>query len=105
MYKNDIKLFEFTAKQWTENYAREMTPDDKVKKLMEMGFPEDMCRDALQRYDFDENLALNFLLGAWTHIKHWREQSYALLVPNAKVGSRWEPTKPSDWPDSERWKM
>lgn len=47
MYKNDIKLFEFTAKQWTENYAREMTPDDKVKKLMEMGFPEDMCRDAL----------------------------------------------------------
>jgi len=63
MYKNDIKLFEFTAKQWTENYAREITPDDKVRKLMEMGFPEDMCRDALNRYDFDENLALNFLLG------------------------------------------
>ena len=40
MYKNDIKLFEFTAKQWTENYAREITPDDKVKKLMEMGFPD-----------------------------------------------------------------
>lgn len=63
MYKQDIKLFEFTAKQWTENYARQITPDDKVKKLMEMGFPEDVCRDALQRYDFDENLALNFLLG------------------------------------------
>ena len=63
MYKNDIKLFEFTAKQWTENYAREMTPDDKIKKLMEMGFDQASCLDALQRYDFDENLALNFLLG------------------------------------------
>ena len=54
MYKNDIKLFEFTAKQWTENYAKQSSPDDKVKKLMEMGFPEEMCRDALSRYDFNE---------------------------------------------------
>jgi hypothetical protein len=30
---------------------------------MEMGFPEDVCREALERYDMDENLALNFLLG------------------------------------------
>jgi len=30
---------------------------------MEMGFPEDECRKALERYDFDENLALNYLLG------------------------------------------
>jgi len=48
---------------WTENYAKEQTIDEKVKKLMEMGFPEDTCRDALQRYDQDENLALNYLLG------------------------------------------
>lgn len=32
---------------WTENFAKESTVDDKIKKLMEMGFPEDMCRDAL----------------------------------------------------------
>lgn len=62
-YKSDHKLFEYTAKSWTENFAKELTVDDKVKKLMEMGFPEDMCREALERYDFDENLALNFLLG------------------------------------------
>lgn len=62
-YKTDRKLFEYTAKQWTENFAKEKTLDDKVKNLMEMGFPEDMCREALQRYDYDENLALNFLLG------------------------------------------
>jgi uncharacterized UBP type Zn finger protein len=40
-----------------------VTVDDKVKKLMEMGFDEESCKDALQRYDFDESLALNFLLG------------------------------------------
>ena len=56
-------MFEYTAKMWTENFAKESTIDDKVKKLMEMGFPEDMCKDALQRYDYDENLALNYLLG------------------------------------------
>ena len=33
---------------------------------MEMGFPEDVCVEALERYDGDENLALNFLLGGWT---------------------------------------
>ena len=49
---------------WTENFAKEVTAEDKVKKLMEMGFTEDQCKDALQRYDFDENLALNYLLGA-----------------------------------------
>ena len=30
-----------------------------------MGFPEDVCAEALERYDGDENLALNFLLGGW----------------------------------------
>ena len=32
---------------------------------MEMGFPEDVCAEALERYDGDENLALNFFLGGW----------------------------------------
>lgn len=34
---------------------------------MEMGFPEDVCAEALERYDGDENLALNFLLGGWNN--------------------------------------
>ena len=41
MFKNDKKLFEYTAKMWCENFAKEQTVDDKVKKLMEMGFTED----------------------------------------------------------------
>ncbi len=47
MYKNDKKMFEYTAKLWTENYAKETTMEDKVRKLMDMGFPEDTCKDAL----------------------------------------------------------
>jgi len=62
-YKTDKKIFEYTAKTWTENFAKEQTIDDKIKKLMEMGFDENVCREALERYDQDENLALNFLLG------------------------------------------
>jgi ubiquitin-conjugating enzyme (huntingtin interacting protein 2) len=63
MYKNDKKMFEYTAKTWTENFAKETTIEDKVKKLMEMGFDEPTCREALERYDYDEALTLNFLLG------------------------------------------
>ena len=40
MYKTDINLFNFTAAQWTQNYAKVVTEDDKVQKLMEMGFEE-----------------------------------------------------------------
>ena len=35
---------------------------------MEMGFPEDVCKEAIERYDGDENLALNYLLGGWMKI-------------------------------------
>jgi len=47
MYKNDRKMFDYTAKSWTENFAKQSTIDDKLKKLMEMGFTEDQCKDAL----------------------------------------------------------
>ena len=31
-----------------------------------MGFPQEHCKEALERYDWDEERALNFLLGAWS---------------------------------------
>ena len=62
-YKTDRNLFYHTAKVWVENFAKQQTTDDKIKKLADMGFPEAMCKEALERYDYDENLALNFLLG------------------------------------------
>ena len=63
MYKANIQEFNAKAAEWTENYAKEVTPEDKVNKIIEMGFDEETARDALERYNYDENLALNFLLG------------------------------------------
>jgi ubiquitin-conjugating enzyme (huntingtin interacting protein 2) len=53
-YKTDKQLYELTAKQWVQNYAQEKDLSSKVKQLMEMGFPEDVCQEALERYDGDE---------------------------------------------------
>ena len=62
-YKTDINLYNHTAKQWVQNYALEKDLSAKVKQLMEMGFPEDVCLEALERYDGDEQQAVGFLLG------------------------------------------
>ena len=35
---------------------------------MEMGFPKDLCREALEKYAGDEQLTLNFLLGSWKDV-------------------------------------
>ena len=63
MYKNNLQEFNRKAAEWTTTYAKEVTPDDKVTRLMEMGFPEDVCVEALERYDGDEQQAVGFLLG------------------------------------------
>ena len=34
-----------------------------------MGFSDSAARDALERYDWDENGALNYLLGMWDDMK------------------------------------
>lgn len=62
MYKSDLQAFNRKAAEWTQNYAREITLEDKVQHLMEMGFPDDMCRDALERANGDQTVALNYLL-------------------------------------------
>jgi len=49
MYKNDLEAFNRKAVEWTQNYAREVTMDDKVAHLMEMGFADEQCRVALER--------------------------------------------------------
>ena len=71
-YKLDIELFNQTAKYWTQNFATEgkepeeikaSGPDDKVQRLCEMGFDEESVKEALDRYDYNEELATNYLLG------------------------------------------
>lgn len=62
MYKNDIDQFNRKAAEWTQNYAKEVTMDDKVNHLMEMGFEAGQCREALERANGDQTVALNYLL-------------------------------------------
>jgi len=38
MFKNDLQEFNRKAAEWTQNYAREITFDDKIQHLTEMGF-------------------------------------------------------------------
>ena len=63
MYIENKSLFEATAKSWVENYASDVTDENKIKSLMEMGFDKDQCEDALEMYEGDSNRALDFLLG------------------------------------------
>ena len=62
-YLEDRDLFKSTAAYWTENFARpEKSKEEKLMKLVDMGFSKPMSEEALQRYDFNEELALNFRL-------------------------------------------
>lgn len=64
-YKNDIRTFETTAREWTERHARDLgiVFSEKLGRLLEMGFGEDEAREALERACGDENVALTALLG------------------------------------------
>ena len=62
-YLASRELFESTAKFWTETYATEASEEEKVQSLIQMGFPEDAVRKALQAAEGDEARALEKLLG------------------------------------------
>eukprot|EP00743_Colponemidia_sp_Colp-15_P001985 GILK01002158.1.p1 GENE.GILK01002158.1~~GILK01002158.1.p1 ORF type:complete len:195 (-),score=26.46 GILK01002158.1:132-716(-) len=63
-YLRDYELFRQTAKYWTETFASErvINVEDKVRNMMEMGFAEDKCREALSKFANDETLATDYLL-------------------------------------------
>ena len=64
-YMNDINLFNQTAKLWVQEYANpEMNFQKKVKELMDMGFSEEQCIEALKKNEENVEKAINFLLGA-----------------------------------------
>lgn len=60
-FKNDINLFNKTAKLWTENYAKNQV-ENKIKEIMEMGFSKDDAKYALQNNGFDMEKSVNYLL-------------------------------------------
>jgi len=62
-YKSDIKLFNQTAKAWTEEHANaDNVLKKKLKNLMDMGFDEKKAMEALDKALMDEEKAINLLL-------------------------------------------
>ncbi|KAK1257405.1 Ubiquitin-conjugating enzyme E2 27 [Acorus gramineus] len=62
-YLRDHATFVATARYWTEAFAKRVTVgiEEKVQKLVEMGFPENSVRKALEIVNGDENMALEKL--------------------------------------------
>ncbi|GAV62726.1 UQ_con domain-containing protein/UBA domain-containing protein [Cephalotus follicularis] len=62
-YLGDYQTFVGTARYWTETFAKtsSLGVEEKVQKLVEMGFPEALVRSALEASGGDENLALEKL--------------------------------------------
>ncbi|CAB4280434.1 unnamed protein product [Prunus armeniaca] len=62
-YLKDYQTFVGTARYWTETFAKKSSLgiEEKVQKLVEMGFPEGQARTTLEAVGGDENLALEKL--------------------------------------------
>ncbi|XP_059641133.1 ubiquitin-conjugating enzyme E2 27 [Cornus florida] len=62
-YLRDYQTFVGTARYWTETFAKSSTLgfEEKVQKLVEMGFPEALVRSTLEKVNGDENMALEKL--------------------------------------------
>ncbi|XP_028084608.1 ubiquitin-conjugating enzyme E2 27 [Camellia sinensis] len=62
-YLRDYQTFAATARYWTETFARTsaLGVEEKVQKLVEMGFPEALVRSTLESVGGDENMALEKL--------------------------------------------
>ena len=67
MYLDNIDEFNRTAKAWTEMYASESAKasreEGKIDKVCEMGFDREAARKALESHKWDEEAAVNALLG------------------------------------------
>ncbi|KAK3260859.1 Ubiquitin-conjugating enzyme E2 27 [Cymbomonas tetramitiformis] len=62
-YINEQETFRSTARYWTEAFAKVVNDDDKVTRLVEMGFGEGDVKAALAKCGGDENAALEQLCG------------------------------------------
>ena len=58
MYKENRPKYAATAKDWVAKYASPEINKMKVKRLMEMGFGEEMVNAALMKNGYDEDKAI-----------------------------------------------
>ena len=65
-YLSNRKLFDETAREWVKKYAKDpsIVHAEKIKRLMEMGFPEKLVKETLEKFAWSEDDALNCLLGS-----------------------------------------
>ena len=70
MYLDDKPEFDRTAKFWTEMYAKssggnggKSKEETAIDKVCEMGFDRESARNALEKHKWDEEAAVNALLG------------------------------------------
>ncbi|GMJ05897.1 ubiquitin-conjugating enzyme 27 [Hibiscus trionum] len=65
-YLREYQTFVSTARYWTESFAKasSLGVEEKVQRLVEMGFPDGLVRSTLEAVGGDENLALEKLLSS-----------------------------------------
>eukprot|EP00986_Skeletonema_menzelii_P003051 scaffold894_cov118-Skeletonema_menzelii.AAC.4 len=66
MYLDNKPEFDRTAKFWVEQYASpksDTSKEDAVGRVCEMGFDRESARKALEKHKWDEQAAVNDLLG------------------------------------------
>ncbi|KAE8703498.1 Ubiquitin-conjugating enzyme E2 27 [Hibiscus syriacus] len=65
-YLREYQTFVGTARYWTESFAKasSLGVEEKVQRLVEMGFPDGLVRSTLEKVGGDENLALEKLLSS-----------------------------------------
>jgi ubiquitin-conjugating enzyme (huntingtin interacting protein 2) len=66
MYLENKPEFDRTAARWVQQYATpksDTSKEDAVGRVCEMGFDRDSARRALEKYEWDEQAAVNDLLG------------------------------------------
>jgi ubiquitin-conjugating enzyme (huntingtin interacting protein 2) len=61
-YKSDLKLYKKHAKEWVEKYASPKIQEEKIKRLVDMGFARKAVETALEKHGFEEEKALEDLL-------------------------------------------
>ncbi|XWS60216.1 hypothetical protein CRYUN_Cryun07bG0016500 [Craigia yunnanensis] len=65
-YLREYQTFVGTARYWTESFAKacSLGVEEKVQRLVEMGFADGLVRSTLEAVGGDENLALEKLLSS-----------------------------------------
>lgn len=63
MFKDNKKLFDETAVEWTRKYAnKESFEEEKIGRIVDMGFSREQAVRALEECGWDESEALQIIL-------------------------------------------